>query len=152
MIECIQQLTVTIRCYPATFSVSARFSIWSYFCLTCLLFGQFLPLTVCFTLFFFLFFLCGDACSSRWTMLWALSFHGCTLSVLWSSAPFSFLTWFWVCWAGKHLPLFADRDLLLYIRPEGLCSCLCYCLLTSDFWAPVGQRRHRMGNTMDLFC
>lgn len=124
-------LTITTWCYPGTYNISI-FTLLKkklpHFCP---------PLSVYFTLFPSLFplfyFLCGDACS-RWMTLWALSFHGCTLSVLWSSAPFSCLIWYWVCWAGKHLPLFTDRDHLLIFRLEVLCSCMCSCLLTGYFW------------------
>lgn len=106
---------------------------------------QFLSLTAYFHLFFllrfstlhFLSLLHGNSCSSRWTMLWGLSFHGCTSSVLWSSAPFSFLTWFWVCWVGKHCTLLTANVCVLPVNQLPL--------------VPVGQWRHRMGDTMDLF-
>lgn len=103
-------------------------------------------------LFSLLSFLCGNACSPRWMTPWALSFHGYTLSVLWSSARFSCLIWFWVCWAGKHLPLFTDREPLACCQAGGslflhVCLSVNWLLL-----APIGERCHRMGDTLDLFC
>lgn len=41
--------------------------------------------------------------SLRCRMLWAMSCHGSILSLLSSSALFSFSISFWECWAGKRL-------------------------------------------------
>lgn len=55
---------------------------------------------------FLLFFLLRSSMpflSLRCRMLWAMSCHGSILSLLSSSALFSFSISFWECWAGKRL-------------------------------------------------
>lgn len=57
-------------------------------------------------LFFLLFFLLRSSLpflSLRCRMPWAMSCHGSILSLLSSSALFSFSISFWECWAGKRL-------------------------------------------------